>query len=34
MRRRNRAGREIPPVTAAEDARLDAALAAYTHRDG
>jgi cytochrome c-type biogenesis protein CcmH len=34
MRRRNRAGRETPPVTAAEDARLDAALAAYTHRDG
>jgi cytochrome c-type biogenesis protein CcmH len=34
VRRRNRAGRDIPPVTAAEDAQLDAALAAYTQRRG
>jgi cytochrome c-type biogenesis protein CcmH len=34
MRRRNRARRDVPPLTAAEEARLDAALAAYTRRDG
>lgn len=36
VRRRQRVPRDVPPaapVTAAEDARLDAALAAYTHRD-
>lgn len=36
MRRRRRSGQDVPPgapVTAAEDAHLDAALAAYTQRN-
>ena len=33
MRRSNRTRGDVPPVTAAEDARLDAALTAYTRRN-
>lgn len=33
LRRRQRTRRDVPPVSAAEEARLDAALAAYTNRD-
>jgi cytochrome c-type biogenesis protein CcmH/NrfF len=32
-RRRSQGERDIPPLSAAEEARLDAALAAYTQRD-